>query len=36
MYIFVQNYFSSKDMVVTIDVKDKITFFFNKSFVLEH
>lgn len=35
MYIFVQNYFSSKDMVVTIDVKDKITFFY-KSFVLEH
>lgn len=29
MYIFVQNYFSSKDMVVTIDVKDKITFFIN-------
>lgn len=35
MYIFVQNYFSSKDTVVTIDVKDEIISFY-RSFVLEH
>lgn len=33
MYIFVQNYFSSEDVVVTIDMW-KITFY--KSFVLEY